>query len=75
MEFDNKKDDEENRLRKCENCRRELNQGEDILVLYRAVLGPTIAVPLERKRLIHIDECFKNYVCNSEGPKLPRRIP
>ena len=75
MEFYNKKDDEENQIRKCEGCRRELHQGDDMLVLYRAVLGPTIAVPLERKRLIHIDECFEKYVCNSKGPKLPKRIP
>ncbi len=61
--------------RTCGHCRRELSMGDDVLVLYRAVLGPTMPVPLEEKRLLHVDECFREYVCNSEGPKLPKRIP
>lgn len=61
--------------RTCGHCRRELSMGDDVLVLYRAVLGPTMPVPLEEKRLLHVDECFREYVCNSNGPKLPKRIP
>lgn len=49
--------------------------GDDVLVLYRAVLGLTMPVPLEEKRLLHVDECFREYVCNSNGPKLPKKIP
>lgn len=49
--------------------------GDDVLVLYRAVLGPTMPVPLEEKRLLHVDECLQEYVCNSDGEKLPKRIP
>ena len=61
--------------RTCGHCRRELSMGDDVLVLYRAVLGPTMPVPLEEKRLLHCGECFQEYVCNSDGENLPKRIP
>lgn len=61
--------------RTCGHCRCELSMGDDVLVLYRAVLGPTMPVPLEAKLLFHVDECFQEYVCNSNGLKLPKRIP
>ncbi len=59
----------------CGHCKRELSMGDDVLVLYRAVLGPTMPVPLEEKRLLHCGECLQEYVCNSDGEKLPKRIP
>jgi len=59
----------------CRHCRGKLSMGDDVLVLYRAVLGPTMAVPLETKRLFHCDGCFQEYICNSDGEKLPKRIP
>ena len=61
--------------RTCRHCRRKLSMGDDVLVLYRAVLGPTMPVPLEEKLLFHVDACLHEYVCNSNGPKLPKRIP
>lgn len=59
----------------CGHCRRQLSMGDDVLVLYRAVLGPTMPVPLEDKLLFHGDECFQEYVCNSSDDRLPKRIP
>ncbi len=61
--------------RKCGHCRRELSMGDDVLVLYRAVLGPTMPVPLEEKRLLHVDECFQEYICNGKQEPFPKRIP
>lgn len=59
----------------CGHCRGKLSMGDDVLVFYRAVLGPTMPVPLEDKLLFHVDECLQEYVCNSQGEKLPKRIP
>ncbi len=61
--------------RTCGHCRRELSMGDDVLVIYRAVLGPTMPVPLEEKLLFHVDECLQEYVCNGGKERLPKRIP
>ncbi len=70
-------DEEEVRIRKCANgrCSRDLQTGDDALMLQRVVIGVMRPVPLEEPLLFHGDECFQEYVCNSEGPKLPKRIP
>lgn len=75
LSFMEKNEQNKDTPRTCGHCRRELSMGDDVLVLYRAVLGPTMPVPLEEKHLLHVDECFQEYVCNSNGPKLPQRIP
>ena len=61
--------------RKCAHCGQELQIGDDVLVLERAVLGLQQPIPLEEPSLFHCDDCFQEYVCNSESEKLPRRIP
>ena len=73
--FMQKTNQDEDTPKTCCHCRRELSMGDDVLVLYRAVLGPTMPVPLEEKLLFHVDECLQEYVCNSNGQKLPKRIP
>ncbi len=70
-----KNEEDNDTPRTCGHCRRELSMGHDVLVLYRAVLGPTMPVPLEEKRLFHVDQCFREYVCNGNGEKVPKRIP
>lgn len=75
LSFMEKNEQDKDTPRTCGHCRRDLSMGDDVLVLYRAVLGPTMAVPLETKRLFHCNGCFQEYVCNSDGPKMPKRIP
>ncbi len=75
LSFMEKTNQDKDTPKTCGHCRRELSMGDDVLVLYRAVLGPTMPVPLEEKRLFHVDECVREYVCNSNGEKLPKRIP
>ena len=70
-------DDEGPKARRCANaiCERELQMGDDALMLQRVVIGVMRPVPLEKPLLFHTDECFQEYVCDSDGPKLPTRIP
>ncbi len=75
LSFMEKNEQDRNTPKTCGHCRRELSMGDDVLVLYRAVLGPTLPVPLEAKLLFHVDECLQEYACNSQGEKLPKRIP
>lgn len=70
-------EDEDTATRKCANvtCGRELQMGDDALMLQRVVIGVQRPVPLEPPRLFHSDECFEEYACGSTPPKLPKRIP
>lgn len=70
-------EEEESATRKCANvsCGRELQMGDDALMLQRVVIGVQRPVPLEEPLLFHSDECFQEYACDSEQPKLPKRIP
>lgn len=63
--------------RRCANvkCGREIYTGDDVLTLQRAVIGLMRPVPLDEMKFFHSDECLQEYVCNSEGPRLPKRIP
>ena len=72
-----KNKDEEFTTRKCANvkCGREIYTGDDVLTLQRAVIGLMRPVPLEEMKFFHSDECFHEHVCNSDGPRLPKRIP
>ena len=61
--------------RKCAECGRNLNVGDDVIVSYKAVLGITQAIPLEEKDYFHSANCFVNYICTSNDEKAPKRIP
>ena len=69
--------EEETKTKKCANpiCGRDLQTGDDALMLQRVVIGVMRPVPLEEPLLFDSGECFQEYVCNSNGPKLPKRIP
>ena len=66
---------EENKTRKCANCRREIYTGDEVLTIQRVVIGLQRPIPLEAMQFFHNDECFQEYICNSNGPQLPKRIP
>lgn len=70
-------DEENQKATKCANltCERTLQMGDDALMLQRVVIGVQRPVPLEAPRLFHSNECFEEYVCNSDTEKLPKRIP
>ncbi len=72
MELNNRDDTQ---MRKCAGCERELYTGDEALVLQRVVIGLMRPVPLEEMHFFHSDECFQEYVCNSEDVKLPKRVP
>ncbi len=75
LSFMEKNKQDKDTPRMCGHCRRTLSMGDDVLVLYRAVLGLTMPVPLEEKCLLHVDECFREYGCNSVKERLPKRVP
>ena len=68
-------DQEEIKTRKCANCTHELFTGDDALTLQLVVLGVQRPIPLEATIYLHRDRCLEEYVCNSNGPTLPKRIP
>ena len=61
--------EEEVRTRKCANgrCGRDLQMGDDALMLQRVVIGVMRPVPLEEPSLFHSDECFEEYVERRDG--------
>ena len=67
--------EEEIKVRKCENCGRQIFTGDDVLMLCQVVIGIMNEIPLEAKRFFHSEDCFHDYVCNDNGPQIPKRIP
>ncbi len=68
-------DREENKIRRCANCGCGIYTGDEVLTLQCAVIGVMRPIPLDEIRFFHSDTCFKEYVRNSHGPELPKRIP
>ena len=67
--------DPEKEFRRCAECGRDIEIGEDAMTLERVVMGPRGPVPIDDMRFFHISRCLAEYVCNTEGENLPRRIP
>ena len=61
----------------CLHCRRDLDQGVDVLAQQDGVIGPRGFVPLEDMRFLCSDECRDGYFCEPVGERveLSRRIP
>ena len=61
--------------RECAECGRLIPMGEDAIALERIVMGPRGPVPIEDMKFFHLAKCLADYVCDTEGEKLPTRIP
>ena len=72
MELNNQED---TKARQCKGCGREIYTGDEAMALQRVVIGLMRPVPLEEMLFFHSDECFQEYVCNSEDVRLPKRVP
>ena len=65
----------EDESRRCAECHREISIGEDAIALERIVMGPRGPVPIDDMKFFHVSRCLADYFCNSDGEKLPARIP
>lgn len=73
-----KLNDKRYETRKCANgeCEREISYGEDVIFLGRTVIGSHGPVSLpEGVKYFDTSTCLREYVCDSNGPELPKRIP
>lgn len=68
-------DEEDQAARKCAECHREITIGEDAIALERIVMGPRGPVPIDDMKFFHIARCLADYICSTEGEKVPSRIP
>ena len=59
----------------CPECKRQLAQGDDAVVLQNGVIGTRGLVPLEESKTLCSEECLKAYLDDGEPMRLPRRIP
>ena len=60
----------------CATCRRELEQGMDVLELQEGIAGTHGVVPIGKVLLFCSEECLKGIFNGSKGRlKQPRRIP
>ena len=69
------KDRDDPPVRECAECGIEIPLGEDAIALERIVMGPRGPVPIDDMKFFHIARCLAEYVCSTEGEKLPRRVP
>ena len=61
---------------KCSTCRKELNEGMDVLEVQEGVVGTRGFVPLDSNAVFCSVECLKEYFRASKGyEKAPRRVP
>lgn len=59
----------------CENCRRELDVGVDVIRVDEGVMGMKGFVPLEKTMFFCCDKCVREYFENGDLPSMPSRIP
>lgn len=59
----------------CENCRRELDIGVDVMRVEEGVMGMKGFVPLEAIMLFCSEKCLKDYFDLGDLPSVRRRIP
>ena len=65
----------EKNSRRCAECHRNIEIGEDAVTVERVVMGPRGPVPIDDMRFFHISRCLAEYVCSTESENLPKRIP
>ena len=61
--------------RKCGECGREIPIGEDAIALERIVMGPRGPIPIDEIKFFHLSRCLADYICSTEGERVPSRIP
>ena len=63
--------------KRCKECRRELQLGDDCIVLERGVIGPRGVVPLDDLIFFCGDDCSRSYFDVEEvrRERLRRRVP
>ncbi len=59
----------------CHACRRELEEGTNVLEVQEGIIGKLGFVSLGEKLLFCNFECLRNYLDGSRGHVLKRRIP
>lgn len=63
---------------RCDNCRREVEYGKDVITVSRGVVGPRGVIPLDEEQRFCSEECVSSYFDNDLGGTLhvlPPRIP
>jgi hypothetical protein len=61
--------------KKCENCRRDLDVGVDVMVAYKGVIGTRDVVPLETSMLFCSEKCHREFFDIGDLQSVPGRIP
>ena len=59
----------------CRTCRREFEEGMNVLEIQEGIIGKLGFVALGEKLLFCNFECLRNYLDGSKGQVLKRRIP
>lgn len=59
----------------CRTCRREFEEGTNVLEVQEGIIGKLGFVSLGEKLLFCNFECLRNYLDGSKGHVLKRRIP
>ncbi len=59
----------------CRTCRRELEEGTNVLEVQEGIIGKLGFVALGEKLLYCNFECLRDYLDGSKGQILKRRIP
>ena len=70
IEMDEEEDESTTR---CKTCDRELDQGVDVTILHRGVLGPRGFVPLEEMEFFCSWKCLEEYCCDRADESLDAR--
>ena len=60
---------------RCEACRRELEMGQDAILVQEGVVGPRGFVPLEDPECFCSTKCVGDHYGDRDMDKLPRRVP
>ena len=63
---------------KCDQCRKKVEYGRDVITVERGVIGPRGPIPLDEKACFCSEECVANYFDREPRgnlPVLPPRIP
>ena len=62
---------------RCENCRKTVEYGRDVITASRGVIGPRGVIPLDQEHHFCSEECVSSYFNgdSKDIPRLPPRIP
>ncbi|QNN23338.1 hypothetical protein HED60_13980 [Planctomycetales bacterium ZRK34] len=68
-------DDNQQGVKRCAQCGRILQLGEDVLTVEEGVVGPRGLVPLGDMVFFCSARCLSEHFDDRDRPNLPRRIP